>query len=141
MKKTSQRGIDLIKRFEGCNLTAYLCPAGVPTIGYGHTGGVKIGETITQEHADRLLASDLVRFELAVDRHLPNATQSQFDALVSFSFNVGVGAFERSTLLRKAKGGDIEGAAREFARWNKAGGKVLAGLTRRCEAQRVLFLS
>lgn len=140
MMTTSDAGIQLIKKYEGCCLDAYLCPAKVPTIGYGHTEGVKLGMRITQEQADSLLKGDLVSREAAVRRlvRVP-VTQGQFDALVSFVYNIGTGAFERSTLLKKLNAGDTRGASAQFAVWNKAGGKELPGLTKRRAAERALF--
>lgn len=140
MMTTSDAGIQLIKKYEGCCLDAYLCPAKVPTIGYGHTEGVKLGMRITQEQADSLLKGDLVSREAAVRRlvRVP-VTQGQFDALVSFVYNIGTGAFEKSTLLKKLNAGDTRGASAQFAVWNKAGGKELPGLTKRRAAERALF--
>lgn len=140
---TSDQGVDLIKRFEGCRLQSYRCPAGVWTIGYGHTGtDVTEGRRITIEEADRLLREDLAHMERRV-RQLVTAplTQNQFDALVSFAFNVGLGALERSTLRKKLNTQDYRGAAAQFLVWDKAGGKVLPGLVRRRRAERDLFLS
>lgn len=140
--KTSQRGIELIKSFEGCKLSAYQDSVGIWTIGYGHTAGVKKGDKITQAQADKMLADDLVIYEQGVQSMVKRTmTQGQFDALVSFSFNVGLGALGRSTLLRLMNSGDWQAASQQFARWNKAGGKELAGLTRRREAERALFVS
>ena len=140
--KTSEKGKGLIKRFEGLHLKAYKCPAGVWTIGYGHTGrDVREGMTITEEEAEGLLADDLVVFECAVARlvRVPIG-QGQFDALVSFCFNVGVGNFERSTLLRKINvNPDDRGIADEFKRWNRAGGKPLRGLTERRLAEALMY--
>ena len=133
--------IPLIKEFEGCKLKAYKCPADVWTIGYGHTDGVKEGDEITQQEADRLLASDVELFTTGVQRLVhSDINRNQLGALVSFSFNVGLGNLRHSTLLRMVNAGDFVGAADQFLRWNKAGGKVLAGLTRRREAERQLFL-
>lgn len=138
----SQAGLDLIKKFEGFEPEAYLCPAGIWTIGYGHTGDVAEGQTITEEEAEELLRHDVAFAEDAVTDYVEgDLTQGQFDALVCFVFNIGAGAFRDSTLLRLLNQGDSEGAAEQFLRWNKAGGKVLAGLTRRREAERELFLS
>jgi lysozyme len=138
--KTSQRGIDLIKSFEGCELRAYRDAVGVLTIGYGHTVGVKEGDVITQAQADNMLADDLVIYEQGVHSLVRRTlTQGQFDALVSFAFNVGIGALGKSTLLRMLNSGDYASAAQQFARWNKAGGRELRGLTRRREAERRLF--
>ena len=136
----SKTGLDLIKNFEGLYLNAYRCPAGVPTIGYGHTAGVAMGQTITQQQADDYLRRDVRQFERAVSRlaRVP-LTQGQFDALVSFAFNLGEGALAQSTLLRLLNAGDYAGAAAQFDRWNKAGGRVLPGLVRRRAAERALF--
>ena len=133
--------IPLIKEFEGCKLKAYKCPAGVWTIGYGHTDGVKEGDEITQQEADRLLADDVHSFSAGVQRLVTSdINRNQLGALTSFAFNVGLGNLRHSTLLRLVNKGDFVGAANQFSRWNKAGGKVLAGLTRRREAERKLFL-
>lgn len=139
--KTSQKGIDLIKKFEGVRLRAYLCPARVWTIGYGHTKTARPGRVITQKQADDLLVQDLAGFEAAVNRNTPNINQNQFDSLVAFSFNVGIGAFEKSTLLKLVKAGDFESAADQFGKWVKAGGRVLPGLVTRRNEERALFLS
>ena len=139
-RTTGTSGIALIKTFEGCKLRAYRCPAGIWTIGYGSTGShVKPGMVITPQQAEALLRDDLERFEAAVDEAAPRASQNQFDAMVAFAFNVGVAAFRSSTLLRKHRSGDYAGARAEFARWNKAAGKVLAGLTRRRAAEAALY--
>lgn len=140
--KINQEGLNLIKDFEGCRLKAYLCPAGVWTIGYGHTQGVKPDMVITQLDADRFLLQDLKRFEEAVSSLVKvPITPNQFSALVSFAYNVGTGALYDSTLLRKLNNKDYKGAANEFLRWNKAGGKVLPGLTKRRIAERDLFIN
>lgn len=139
--RTSQKGIDLIKKFEGCRLEAYKCPAGIWTIGYGHTKGVKDGQIITQEQAEEFLREDLRIFEQTVESCVKvPLSQNQFDALVSFCYNCGSGALKTSTLLRLLNEGNYSSAADQFLRWNKAGGKVLAGLTRRREEERVMFL-
>lgn len=145
--QTSDKGIALIKQFEGCKLTAYQDSVGVWTIGYGWTQPVdgkpiRAGMTIKQETAERLLKTGLVSYESDVSRLVKvGMTQWQFDALVSFTYNLGARSLSTSTLLRKLNAGDYAGAADEFLRWNKAGGKVLNGLTRRREAERALFLS
>ncbi|MBG0660369.1 lysozyme [Enterobacter roggenkampii] len=145
--QTSDKGIAMIKQFEGCKLTAYQDSVGVWTIGYGWTKPVdgkpiRAGMTIKQETAERLLKTGLVSYESDVSRLVKvGLTQGQFDALVSFTYNLGVRSLSTSTLLRKLNAGDYAGAADEFLRWNKAGGKVLNGLTRRREAERALFLS
>lgn len=137
----SERGIDLIKQFEGVRLHAYDDGVGVVTIGYGHTKGVRWGDRITQDEAENLLQQDLVAFERCVaDAVDVPLTQSQFDALVSFAFNVGCGALRRSTLRSVLNAGDYEGAADQLLRWNRGGGRVLRGLVRRREAERALFL-
>ncbi|MDE9603724.1 lysozyme [Citrobacter freundii] len=147
---TSEKGIRLIKQFEGCRLTAYPDPGtgGDPwTIGYGWTHPVdgkpvKRGMTIDQQTADRLLKTGLVGYENDVLKVVRvKLTQGQFDALVSFSYNVGSRALSTSTLLKKLNAGDIKGAADEFLRWNKSGGKVMPGLTNRRKAEREVFLS
>ncbi len=133
----SSSGLDAIKGFEGFYPKAYLCPAGVPTIGYGHTqsvskNDVKIGRTITKAEAEKLLRQDLSWAEKAVKKAVKvKLTQGQFDALVSFTFNVGAGAFGRSTLLKKLNKGDYKAVPTELARWNRGGGRVLAGLVKR----------
>lgn len=138
--KISHLGIELIKKFEGCKLTAYLCPAGILTIGYGHTKAVQKGQVITQSQAEELLKQDLKIYEDAVKRNIKvNISQSMFDALVSFTYNLGEGNLRSSTLLRLLNSKDYYGASQEFVRWNKAGGKVLAGLTKRRESERNLF--
>ncbi|EOZ5246962.1 lysozyme [Enterobacter hormaechei] len=145
--QTSEKGIALIKEFEGCKLTAYQDSVGVWTIGYGWTQPVdgkpiRAGMTIKQQTAERLLKTGLVSYESDVSRLVKvGLTQGQFDALVSFTYNLGARSLSTSTLLRKLNAGDYAGAADEFLRWNKAGGKVLNGLTRRREAERALFLS
>lgn len=145
--QTSEKGIALIKQFEGCKLTAYQDSVGVWTIGYGWTQPVdgkpiRAGMTIKQETAERLLKTGLVSYESDVSRLVKvGLTQWQFDALVSFTYNLGARSLSTSTLLRRLNAGDYAGAADEFLRWNKAGGKVLNGLTRRREAERALFLS
>lgn len=136
----NREGLELVKSFEGCKLKAYVCPAGVLTIGYGSTGPhVKAGMVITQAQADELLRSDLRRFEDYVAKAAPKATDNQFAAMVSLAFNVGEAALGRSTVLRKHLAGDHAGAAAAFGMWNKAGGKVLAGLTRRRAAEAALY--
>ncbi len=141
----SKNCYDLIKEFEGCKLEAYPDPgtgAEPITIGVGHTGGVKLGDVITQEQADEYLVSDVSHAANAVNQMVDeNMTQGQFDALCSFAFNLGIGNLKNSTLLKKLNSGDIQGAADQFLVWNKAAGKVMAGLTRRREAERALFLT
>lgn len=140
MTKMSDNGLELTKSFEGLRLEAYLDGGGVPTIGYGHTKGVRMGTKITMEQAVQFLRDDIREAEVAVGQysHLP-LNQNQFDALVDFVFNLGVGAYARSTLLAKLNAGDFVGAGAEFVRWNKDNGKVVDGLTRRRKAETELF--
>lgn len=138
---TSDKGIELIKKFEGCKLEAYLCPAGIPTIGYGHTRSVKIGQTITQDVADKLLKFDLKdEYEYYVNNYSLHINQNQFDALVSFVYNVGPGNFSKSTLLKKAmKNANDPTIAVEFMKWTKSKGKELLGLRKRRLAESELY--
>lgn len=143
--KTSSNGRALIRNAEGDRPTAYYCPAGVLTIGVGHTGpDVKPGMRITQVQSDTLLANDLVRFEKAVNAAVKvPLTQNQFDALVSFTFNLGAGALQSSTLLKLLNAGDYAGAAKQFAAWNKLRENgvltVSKGLTKRRANEAALF--
>jgi len=143
---TNQAGIELIKEFEGLRLRAYLCPANVPTIGYGTTvypngRKVQMGDQITAEQAEEYLRSDLRAFERNAESMLRvSVNENQFAALVSFSYNVGSESLRRSTMLRFINDNRFADAAGEFARWNMAAGKPLAGLTRRRAAERELFL-
>lgn len=140
--RTSQEGIDLIRRWEGCRLKAYRCPAGVWTIGYGHTRSVISGLCITYDRAEELLKQDLKQFEETITSYVKvPLAQNQFDALVSFTFNVGVGAFGRSTLLKLLNQGKYALAAEQFDRWTKANGKELPGLVSRRAEEKKLFLS
>lgn len=143
--RTSQVGIDLIRHFEGVSLTPYLCPAGVLTIGYGHTGpDVTPDSRIQESHAEVLLKQDLKKFETAILKlvEIP-LNQNQFDALVSFCFNIGSGAFASSTLLKRLNAGENANNVikEELPRWNKGdNNQVLLGLTRRRSAEIELFL-
>lgn len=142
--KTSQAGVDLIKSFEGLRLNAYLDAVGIPTIGYGHTGlDVILGKKINPQQAEILLKKDLARFESAVEEFVKiPLNQSQFDALVSFAFNIGPTAFRDSTLLKRLNAGEnpCNVAKEELPRWNKGdGGRVLNGLSRRRSAEAELF--
>lgn len=145
--RVSENGINLIKQFEGCRLTAYQDSVGVWTIGYGWTQPVDgkpvaKGMVITQQKANDLLKQGVVQYENGVNSLVKvQLNQNQFDALVDFAYNLGVNALKGSTLLKKLNAGDYGGAANEFTKWNKAGGKELAGLTRRREAEKSLFLS
>lgn len=133
---------ELIKSFEGLELEAYLCPADIWTIGYGHTGNVKEGDSITKAEAEALLDKDLQTFRNGVKRLVKvPLNENQFGALVSFAYNLGLGSLQNSTLLKMLNAGDYTGAADQFLRWNKSGGKVLTGLVRRREAERAVFLT
>ena len=134
----------MIRDFEGCKLIAYQDSVGVWTVGVGHCGvvgndPVGPGMRITQQQADELLAMDLERFETSVERLCPGCSQQQFDALVSFAFNLGAGALQNSTLRKHHNNRDHAAATREFGKWNHAGGKVLAGLTRRRNAEAAVY--
>lgn len=131
----------ITKEFEGCKLKAYICPAGKLTIGYGHTGSdVTEGMEITQDRAEELLMQDLTVASKAVNSYVTHPiNQNQFDALTDFTYNCGSGNFKSSTLLKLVNAGDFAGAALEFGKWNKGGGKVLDGLTRRRAAESALF--
>lgn len=133
--KTSSKGIELIKSFEGCRLTAYLCPAGVWTIGYGHTAGVKAGQKITQSQADAYLVSDLEKYEGYVNKTGLKLNQNQFDALVSFTYNCGVGNLK--ILIRNRT---LEQISQAILLYNKSNGKILQGLVRRRQAEHDLFV-
>lgn len=138
--KTSKNGLDLTRDHEGLRLQAYKCPAGVWTIGYGHTATAAGGMVITARQADELLERDITVAERAVLSHGLTLNQNQFDALVSFVFNVGSGNFARSSLLRKVRANPNDPLiAGQFARWNKGGGRVLPGLVRRREDEADLY--
>lgn len=140
--KVSNNGINLVKRFEGLELKAYRDSVGILTIGYGHTHAVKAGDIITGEQADAFLREDLQVAELTINTNVKvKLTQGQFDALVSFVFNLGSGNFVKSTLIRKLNAGDYAGAADEFGKWVNAGGKKLPGLVKRRAAEREVFLT
>lgn len=153
MRQIGSAGLRLIKEFEGClksigggKFVPYICPAGVLTIGWGHTNAH--GRQFTQDDiwsqrdCDKALAEDLSGFERAVEKLVKvKLNQNQFDALVSFAYNCGEGALAKSTLLRKLNAGDYDGAAREFGKWTKGGGRVLNGLVRRRNAEAKLFSS
>ena len=140
--KMSKRGIELIKKYEGCRLKAYKCPAGVWTIGYGHTRNVRPDDIINEEEANVLLGIDIKAHEDNIKRLVKVAiNQNQFDALVSFEYNIGYGNFANSTLLRLLNTGNYEGASKQFSRWVYVGDKVLEGLVKRRNAEMELFLS
>jgi lysozyme len=145
--KISDKGLNLIKHFEGCHLKPYQDAVGLWTVAWGHLIGdgkslpIEWFRELTQEEADELLKKDLIRFERGVLRLCPTGlTQPRFDALVSFAFNVGLGNLQASTLRQKHNRNDVFGAAQEFVKWNKAGGKILRGLTLRRQAESSLYL-
>lgn len=139
--KTSAAGINFIKSFEGLRLTAYKDVVGVWTIGYGTTNGVKPKQEITEAEAEELLRADLTKFESVINKvvKVPLA-QHEFDALASFAYNVGGTALANSSLLTLLNAGDRARAADQFLRWDKAGGRVIKGLTNRRKAERATFL-
>ena len=140
--KTSPKGIALIKEFEGLRLKAYLCPGGVWTIGYGHTAGVKPGMLISKAQAEEYLKADLIAFERYLNGLGLALNQNQFDALVSFIYNVGTGNFSNSTLLRKVRANPQDNSIMdEFLRWVYSKGRVLPGLQRRRLAEMKLYFS
>ncbi len=140
--KASARAYSLIRQFEGLRLTAYRCPAGVWTVGYGHTFGVVPGMVITKKQAEELLRQDIATAEKIVSAECPNLRQCQFDALVSFVFNVGGGNFRKSTLLKKVKANsDDNSIMDEFLRWVYSKGVVLPGLQKRRLAEMRLYFS
>lgn len=158
--KVSEQTVQMIKHHEGVKLKPYKCPAGLWTVGVGHVmypeqAKLPMAERLafplkfedfhvwTMAQVDDLLAQDLVRFERGVARLCPNAVERQgrFDSLVSFSFNVGLGSLQRSSIRMRTNRGDFAGAAEEFMKWTKAGGKVLPGLVRRRTDERRLYLS
>jgi lysozyme len=130
----------LCKRFEGLRLEAYLCPANVPTIGYGATGpGIELGTRWTEQQAEDDLRARLKKLVNNIEATVPNARPHQVGAAASLAYNIGFGAFAASTLLRKWKHGDLDGAAKQFDRWNRAGGRILAGLVKRRAVERRVF--
>jgi len=144
MRYINQAGLDIIKEFEGLRLTAYLCPNDVPTIGWGHTKTVLLKDvgfkSISELEAEKLLRKDVSEAEAAVFRavNVPT-TDNQFSALVSWTFNLGSGNLRRSTMLKRINENHLEVVPYEMKRWNRSGGKVLAGLRRRRAAEATLF--
>jgi lysozyme len=135
-------GVDLIKKWEGCKLKAYLCPAGVPTIGYGHTKGVKMGDVITEDVANSYLLDDIIEAHKGIDRVVKvSLTDNQLGALTSFVFNLGIGNLTSSTLLKLINQGKYLEASAQFLRWDKANGTTLIGLTNRRAEEMKLFNS
>lgn len=144
--KTSNDGLKLIEKYEGCKLKAYRCPAGILTIGYGHTsaaGSPKVieGMIITKEQAEQILDNDLSMFEHELNAMLTReVTQHQFDALMSFTYNLGVGAMRKSTLLKRVNAGEFDKVRAEFMKWTRAAGRELPGLVERRRAEADLFV-
>ena len=137
---TSMEGVSLIKKFEGCELEAYQCSANVWTIGYGHTKDVEKGDTITKEEAEQMLIDELHEYENYINKYVNVAlSQNQFDALVSWVYNLGPANLTASTMLKVLNNGKYEEVPAQMKRWNKAGGKVLDGLVRRREAEALLY--
>ena len=138
--KISQEGKSLIKKFEGCALKAYKCPAGKLTIGYGHVKGVKEGDEWSQSHAEHMLDIELEEYEGYIDDYIKvSLSQCQFDALVAWVYNLGPSNLKQSTMLKVLNSEDYESVPKEIKRWNKANGEVLQGLVRRREAEALLF--
>lgn len=143
MRRINEKGLELIKKFEGLRLEPYICSGGKKTVGYGHTGDLaRADRRITEIEAEAALRQDLRGAERDVERLVKvPVSDNQFSALVSFVFNLGAGSLSRSTLLRKLNTGDYTGASEEFWKWRRAGGKILKGLVRRRAAEKELFLS
>tara|TARA_B110000483_G_scaffold27715_1_gene33519 strand:+ start:453 stop:881 length:429 start_codon:yes stop_codon:yes gene_type:complete len=138
--KISKDGLQLIKDFEGLELSAYKCAAGVWTIGYGHIKGVQEGMSISEARANEMLNEELTEYENYINKGVTvPLSQCQFDAMVSWVYNLGNGNLSSSTLLKVLNSGDYAGVPAQMLRWNKAGGKVLAGLTRRRQAEADMF--
>jgi len=138
--KISAEGLALIKKFEGCELTAYQCSAGVWTIGYGHTKSVTEGMEITNDIANEMLEAEVCEYENYINQHVSvPLKQNQFDAMVSWVYNLGPANLISSTLLKVLNAGDYDGVPAQIKRWNKAGGQTLDGLIRRREAEALLF--
>ena len=138
--RTSPNELAIIKHYEGCKFNAYHCPAGIPTIGYGHTLGVKMGDVITQDQADAFLVDDLIHFEILVNSLKLNINQDQFDVLIDFCYNIGYGELKTSSFLQhvksKASNSIICASLNE---WVHGGGKVLPGLVKRRKTDGILF--
>tara|TARA_R110002012_G_scaffold134615_1_gene288047 strand:- start:1444 stop:1911 length:468 start_codon:yes stop_codon:yes gene_type:complete len=137
----SKEGLSLIKKFEGCELEAYLCPAGVWTIGYGHTKDVKEGDKINKEEADYLLQEEMIEYESYINDFVEvPLNQNQFDALCSWVYNLGPTNLKNSTMLKVLNEEKYVDVPQEIKRWNKAGGEVLDGLIKRREAEAKMFV-
>tara|TARA_R100000234_G_scaffold11357_1_gene6337 strand:- start:1349 stop:1786 length:438 start_codon:yes stop_codon:yes gene_type:complete len=136
----SKEGLSLIKKFEGCELEAYLCPAGVWTIGYGHTKDVKEGDKINKEEADYLLQEEMIEYESYINDFVEvPLNQNQFDSLCSWVYNLGPTNLKNSTMLKVLNEEKYADVPQEIKRWNKAGGEVLDGLIKRREAEAKMF--
>lgn len=142
MRKINEQGKNLLKSFEGCRLRTYKDIGSILTIGYGHTGPeVYLGQNITQDQAEALLLKDLLKFEGGIEYHVKApTTDNQFSALVCLSYNIGMGHFKDSTLLKMLNAKDYTGAADQFLRWDKVNGQIVEGLHDRRGAERALFL-
>jgi lysozyme len=139
-RQINQSGLDLIEHFEGCKLDAYQDQGGIWTIGYGHTGNVQDGDSITQDQAEAFLVQDLTEAEQQVDDAVKSEiNDNQFAALVSLAFNIGIGALSRSTLLADVNNSAFGSAAQEFLKWSHIGGIANSGLLRRRTAEKLLF--
>jgi lysozyme len=137
-RELNQAGIDLLKHFEGFRQGAYLDIVGKPTIGYGFTESVQLGDLISPQAAEERLKEEIAKFEKGIDCE---GTENQIAALVCLSYNIGLGHFKTSTVRKKHIAGDFAGAADAFRMWNLAGGREVPGLIRRREAERALYLS
>ena len=138
--ETSQDGLKLIKKFEGCELKSYQDSVGVWTLGYGHTKGVEEGQEITQDEAEEMLASELGEYEGYINDMVEcDLEQHQFDALVAWVYNLGPTNLRSSTMLKRLNANDLDDVPNQIKRWDKAGGKVLQGLVRRREAEALMF--
>jgi lysozyme len=136
----SEEGLCLIKKFEGCEMRAYLDAVNVPTIAYGRTKNVKLGDTCTKQQAEEWLLEEIKEYENYVEDAVKvPLSQNQFDALVSWTYNLGPSNLNSSTMLKKLNAGEYEDVPAQIKRWNKAGGQVLEGLTRRRNAESLLF--
>ena len=139
----SQKGLDILKEFEGLRLEAYRCSAGVPTIGYGWTKGVKMGDVWTREKAEHMLIEGVKPYEKAVQEAIGDAktSQNQYDAMVSLCYNIGPGNFKKSSVAKLHREGKHAQAAAAFMMWVKAGGKIIGGLIKRRNKEKALYLS
>jgi len=136
----SEEGLSLLKKFEGCRLEAYLCSANVPTIAWGRTKNVYLGDTCTQEQANEWLKEEMPEYEGYINDNVEvELNQNQFDAMVCWVYNLGAGNLRSSTLLKVLNNGEYDEVPSQIKRWNKAGGRVLEGLIRRRDAEAAMF--